>query len=109
MKGLKKVYQSPTNDQAEIELLKLKEIWGKKYPIVIRSWHENWKELTHYFQYGEYIRKIIYTTNAVEGFHRQVRKVTTTKGAFSSDMALLQLIYLASQNIAKKWTQPVQS
>lgn len=109
MKDLKKVYQSPTKDQAEIELLNLDEIWGKKYPIVIRSWNENWEELTHYFQYDEYIRKIIYTTNAVEGFHRQVRKVTKTKGAFSSDMALLKLIYLASQNIAKKWTQPVQN
>lgn len=109
MKDLKKVYQSPTKDQAELELLKLDEIWGKKYPIVIRSWNDNWEELTHYFQYDEHIRKIIYTTNAVEGFHRQVRKVTKTKGAFSSDMALLKLIYLASQNIAKKWTQPVHN
>jgi transposase-like protein len=109
MKDLKKVYQSPTKSQAEIELLNLEEIWGKKYPIVIRSWNENWEELTTYFQYDPNIRKLIYTTNPVEGFHRQVRKVTKTKGAFPSDMALLKLIYLATENISKKWTQPLQN
>ena len=109
MKDLKKVYQSPTISQAETELLNLEEIWGKKYPIVIRSWNENWDELSTYFQYDENIRKMIYTTNAVEGFHRQVRKVTKTKGAFPSDMALLKLIYLATENISKKWTQPIHN
>jgi putative transposase len=109
MKDLKKVYQSPTRNQAETELLQLEEIWGKKYPVVIRSWHENWEELTTYFEYDEHIRKLIYTTNAVEGFHRQVRKITKTKGAFTSDMALMKLIYLAMDNISKKWTQPIQN
>ncbi len=109
MKDLKKVYQSPTKDGAETELLNLEEAWGKKYPIVLKSWHDNWEELTTYFQYDEHIRKIIYTTNTVEGFHRQIRKVTKTKGAFTSDMALLKLIYLATQNISKKWTQPVHN
>lgn len=109
MKELKKVYQAPTKSQAETELLNLEENWGKKYPVVIKSWNENWEELSAYFQYDEPIRKLIYTTNAVEGFHRQVRKVTKTKGAFTSDMALLKLIYLAMQNIAKKWTQPVHN
>lgn len=109
MKDLKKVYQSPTKSLAETELLNLEEIWGKKYPIVIRSWNENWEELTTYFQYDTHIRKLIYTTNAVEGFHRQVRKTTKTKGAFTSDMALMKLIYLATENISKKWTQPVQN
>ena len=109
MKDLKKVYQSPTKSQAETELLNLEEVWGKKYPIVIRSWNENWEELTTYFQYDQQIRKLIYTTNPVEGFHRQVRKVTKTKGAFPSDMALLKLIYLATENISKKWTQPLQN
>lgn len=109
MHDLKKVYQAATKNQAETELLNLEEIWVKKYPIVIRSWQENWEELTRYFQYDEAIRKIIYTTNAVEGFHRQVRKVTKTKGAFTSDMALLKLIYLTVENISKKWTQPVQN
>jgi putative transposase len=109
MKDLKKVYQSPTKSQAETELLNLEEIWGKKYPIVIRSWNENWDELTTYFQYDTNIRKLIYTTNPVEGFHRQVRKVTKTKGAFPTDMALLKLIYLATENISKKWTHPLQN
>lgn len=109
MKDLKRVYQSPTKSQAETELLNLEEIWGKKYPVVIRSWNENWEELSTYFQYDEQIRKLIYTTNPVEGFHRQVRKVTKTKGAFPSDMALLKLVYLATENISKKWTQPLQN
>ena len=109
MKDLKKVYQSPTKDKAETELLLLEENWGKKYPVVIRSWHENWEELTTYFEYDEHIRKLIYTTNAVEGFHRQIRKITKTKGAFTSDMALMKLIYLAMDNISKKWTQPIQN
>ena len=109
MKELKKVYQAPTKSQAETELLNLEEAWGKKYPVVIKSWNENWEELSAYFQYDEPIRKLIYTTNPVEGFHRQVRKVTKTKGAFTSDMALLKLIYLATENIAKKWTQPVHN
>lgn len=109
MKELKLVYQAPTKSQAETELLNLEENWGKKYPVVLKSWNENWEELSAYFQYDAPIRKLIYTTNPVEGFHRQVRKVTKTKGAFTSDMALLKLIYLATENISKKWTQPVHN
>jgi len=109
MKDLKCVYQAPNKLQAEEELLKLDELWGKKYPVVLRSWHANWEKLTVYFNYDEQIRRLIYTTNAVEGFHRQVRKVTKTKGAFPNDMALLKLIYLATENISKKWTQPLQN
>ncbi|PWK23391.1 transposase, partial [Maribacter polysiphoniae] len=73
------------------------------------SWQRNWEQLSQYFQYTEPIRKIIYTTNAVEGFHRQVRKVTKTKGAFTNDMALLKLVYLATKNIEKKWTSPLHN
>ena len=109
MKDLKMVYQAANKSQAEDALLKLEEIWGKKYPVVIRSWNNNWDKLSTYFQYDEYVRKLIYTTNAVEGFHRQVRKVTKTKGAFPNDMALMKLIYLSVENISKKWTQPVQN
>lgn len=107
MKDLKKVYQATSKDVAEDELLKLEEIWGKKYPIVIQSWQRNWDKLSTYFAYQPQVRKLIYTTNAVEGFHRQVRKITKTKGAFTSDMALLKLVYLAVNNISKKWTQPL--
>ena len=109
MKDLKCVYQAPNKMQAEDELLKLDEIWGKKYPVVLKSWHTNWEKLTVYFNYDEQIRRLIYTTNPVEGFHRQVRKVTKTKGVFPNDMALLKLIYLATENISKKWTQPLQN
>src|SRR5690606_6268232 len=107
MKDLKLVYRSTNKSVAEDELLDLEEKWGQKYPVVIESWQRNWEELSQYFQYTQPIRKIIYTTNAVEGFHRQVRKVTKTKGAFTSDMALLKLIYLAQRNIKKKWTMPL--
>jgi len=109
MKDLKMVYQAANKSQAEDGLMKLEEIWGKKYPVVIKSWNNNWDKLSTYFQYDEHVRRLIYTTNAVEGFHRQVRKVTKTKGAFPNDMALLKLIYLTVENISKKWTQPLQN
>ena len=73
----------------------------KKYPVVIGSWQRNWEKLTTYFAYPAAIRKLIYTTNTIEGYHRQIRKVTKTKGAFTSDMALLKLVYLATKNIEK--------
>ena len=109
MKDLKTVYQTVNKQTAEDELVKLEEIWGKKYPVVLNSWQNNWHKLSTYFAYDEHIRKMIYTTNAVEGFHRQVRKVTKTKGVFPNDMALMKLIYLATLNIAKKWTQPLHN
>lgn len=109
IKDLKVVYQAVNKQTAEDELLNLGEKWEKKYPIVINSWNNNWHKLSTYFSYDEQIRKIIYTTNAVEGFHRQVRKVTKTKGVFPNDMALLKLIYLSTINISKKWTQPLHN
>ena len=108
MKDLKKVYRV-TKDVAEDELLNLEEKWGSKYPVVIESWQRNWEQLSQYFEYTEPIRKIIYTTNAVEGLHRQIRKVTKTKGAFTNDMSLLKLVYLATRNIEKKWTAPLHN
>lgn len=109
MADLKLVYKADNKEIAEAELLNLAEKWEKKYPVVIESWTRNWEKLSTYFQYTAPIRKIIYTTNAVEGFHRQVRKVTKTKGAFTSDMALLKLVYLATRNMMKKWTSPLQN
>lgn len=107
LKDLKLVYKAVNKAVAEDELANLSKKWEVKYPIVIESWHRNWEELSTYFQYTEPIRKIIYTTNAVEGFHRQIRKVTKTKGAFTNDMALQKLIYLTVKNIQKKWTSPL--
>jgi transposase-like protein len=109
MVDLKLVYKAINKSVAEDELLKLSEKWGEKYPVVIESWERNWEELSAYFEYTEPIRRIIYTTNAVEGFHRQVRKVTKTKGAFVNDMALLKLVYLATKNIQKKWIAPLHN
>jgi len=109
MRDLKPVYRATSKEMAEDQLLALGEKWGKKYPVVLESWQNNWDELSQYFQYTGPIRRMIYTTNAVEGFHRQVRKVTKTKGAFTSDMALLKLVYLATRNIEKKWTSPLQN
>ena len=107
LKDLKCVYQASNLLQAEQELDSLEDKWGKKYPVVLGSWRNNWAKLTAYFDFDEYIRRLIYTTNPVEGFHRQVRKVTKTKGVFPNDMALLKLIYLATINISKKWTMPL--
>lgn len=109
MKDLKPVYQADTLDLAELRLEELDEKWGKKYEKVLESWRRNWSKLTTYFRYDAAVRKLIYTTNTIEGFHRQVRKVTKTKGAFTSDMALLKLIYLAQRNISQKWTMPLSN
>jgi len=95
MVDLKKVYKANTKEYAEEQLLSLDEKWGKKYPIVLKSWNNNWEKLSAFFAYSPDIRRVIYTTNIVEGFHRQVRKITKTKGAFSSELALEKLIFLA--------------
>lgn len=109
MKDLKEVYQATAKVFAEDNLKSLTGKWNKKYPIVTDSWNNNWDKLSTYFKYTESIRRLIYTTNTIEGFHRQVRKVTKTKGSFTNDMALFKLIYLATRNISKKWTQPLQN
>jgi len=107
MRDLKPVYRAENLDIAELRLEELETKWGKKYEKVIESWQNNWSKLTTYFRYDAAIRKLIYTTNAIEGYHRQIRKVTKTKGAFTSDMALLKLMYLAQNNIKQKWTMPL--
>lgn len=104
MSELKPVYRADNEVQALDELAKLKEKWGKKYPMVIGSWENNWSKLSTYFKYPAGIRKLIYTTNTIEGYHRQIRKVTKNKGVFTSDMALLKLIYLTTERISLKWT-----
>ena len=109
MKDLKRVYRAVSKEVAEDELLKLDDKWGKKYPVVMDSWNNNWEQLSQYFKYTQPIRKLIYTTNPIEAYHRQIRKVTKTKGAFPNEMALLKLVYLATQNIQKKWTAPLHN
>lgn len=106
MADLKLVYKAETKELAESHLLELEKKWNTKYPSVIRSWNNNWDNLSVYFKYPEAIRKIIYTTNAIEGYHRQVRKYTKSKGAFTSEDALLKLIYCATMKAKSKWDKP---
>lgn len=105
MKDLKSVYQANTEEQALNQLMIFKDKWEKQYPTAIRSWEDNWDILSTYFDYPVEIRKIIYTTNAIEGLNRQFRKVTKTKTAFPSDDSLRKMLYLAIQNLSNKWTQ----
>ena len=106
---LKSVYQAFTKEEAEIELDKLEEKWGKKYPIVFTSWRNKWENLSVYFQYPADIRRVIYTTNIIESVHRQFRTLTKTKGAFPNDNSLLKLLFMGIQNATKKWTMPVRN
>ena len=109
MNDLKSVYQAPTKEKAEHALKRLEQKWGKKYPKVIQSWHRNRDNLSLFFGYPELIRKVMYTTNAIEAFHRQLRKVTKTKGAFTSDNALMKLLYLVQGDITAKWKRPMHN
>jgi putative transposase len=108
-KELKKVYQAFTKEEAEIELNKLEEKWGKKYPIVFQSWKNKLDNLSVYFKYPKDIRKVIYTTNIIESVHRQFRTLTKTKGGFSNDESLLKLLFMGIQNAQKKWTMPIRN
>ena len=109
MSDLKTVYKADTKDMAEQYLLELDEKWGKKYPMVLRSWQSKWEELSAYFKYSVEIRRLIYTNNPIEAFHRQVRKFTKSKGSFTSEGALVKLIYCAYQRIREKWTMPISN
>ena len=107
LNDLKEVYRASTKKLAEDKLKILEERWGKKYGMVIDSWKRNWDHLSGYFKYPEAIRKIIYTTNAIEGLHRQIRKYTKSKAAFTSETALFKSLYCAIKVIEKKWIQPI--
>lgn len=109
MVDLKRVYKASNKDLAESELDVLEDKWNDKYPIVIKSWRNNWERLSQYFKYPEDIRRIIYTTNTIEAVHRQFRKLTKTKGAFPNQNSLLKLLYMGIQNASKKWTMPIQN
>lgn len=101
----KAVYKAPTEEVALAELATLKETWGKKYPYAISNWEANWDVVRPFFQFSDDIRRIMYTTNVIEGLNRQYRKVTKTKSIFTTDISLEKMLYLASQNVMKKWTQ----
>ena len=101
----KAVYNAPTEEAALAGLDGVKETWGKKYPYAVSNWENNWEDVSPFFQFSDEIRRIMYTTNIIEGLNHQYRKVTKTKSVFPSDIALEKMLYLASGNIVKKWTQ----
>ena len=104
MADLKRVYAAVDEPAALAELERFEELWGKKYPKTVQSWRVNWAGLSTYFKYPAEVRKIIYTTNAIEGFNRQLRKVTKSKSVFPTDDSLLKMLYLAMVDITRKWT-----
>ena len=104
MKDLKEVYQSATLEMAEKGLDTLETNWGGKYPSSVSSWRNNWPQLSAYFKYPQELRRMIYTTNQIENFNRQLRKATKTRTVFPSDDALFKLLYLATMDVTEKWT-----
>ena len=106
---LKPIYKAINEEKALEELNRFEEKWGKKYPLAIKSWRSNWTELATFFRYPAEIRKIIYTTNIIESYHRQLRKVTKPKSVFPTDDALLKILYLITVDITKKWTGRIQN
>ena len=101
---LKSIYRSVTLDQAEEALLLFGEKWDSKYPVISRSWSKNWQNIITFFSYPEEIRKIIYTTNAIESLNSVIRKAINNRKIFPSDQSALKVVYLAIQNASKKWT-----
>ena len=107
MKDLRTVYNAPTEEAAQVALDKLEEVWGKKYSLSIRVWKQNWEHASTFFKYPQELRRMIYTTNAVEALHRQFRKVTKTKSIFPNDDALKKMLFLAYRDISRKWIKPL--
>ena len=102
--GLKPVYTAPSETAALQALDEFATLWGGRYPLVVNSWRQNWAELSTFFKYPPEIRKIIYTTNVIENYHRQLRKVTKGKSIFPNDEALQKMLYLATMDVLRRWT-----
>jgi putative transposase len=103
-KDLKTIYKAASEEAALLALDGFEDKWGKKYPLAIKSWRANWPELSTFFKYPDELRKVIYTTNAVENYHRSLRKVTKAKSVFPNDNSLMKILYLATMEVTKKWT-----
>ena len=103
-KDLKEIYRSGSEESAKQALANAEEKWSLKYPAVFKSWHSNWERLAHIYKYRSGLKRLIYTTNPIESYHRMIRKVTKTKGSFNSEKAIIKLIYLAVQNAQTKWS-----
>jgi putative transposase len=105
---LKRIYTATTADEAELRLGEFEDKWDDTYLPISQSWRRNWSRITPFFDYPPEIRKVIYTTNAIESLNMSLRKITKNRGSFPSDEALMKLFYLALQNISKKWTMPIR-
>lgn len=109
MADMKPIYHAVNEEQGYQRLLEFEQKWGKKYPLSCKSWFDHWLNLSAFFEYEAAIRKVIYTTNPIEAVHRQLRKITKPKGAFTSDQALMKLMYLIIKDISEKWTMPIMN
>jgi len=105
---LKLIYSAPTLEQAELNLAQFEATWNASHPMIGKSWRNNWERIIPLFAYPPQIRKAIYTTNAIESINMSLRKVTKNRGSFPNDEAMIKLLYLALQNISKKWTMPIR-
>ena len=105
---LKPIYRASTVEDAELRLTEFAAKWDKSYPTISQMWRRNWEHLTPFFAYPEDIRKVIYTTNAIESLNMSLRKVIKTRGSFPTQEAAFKLLYLALEHIAKKWTMPIR-
>ena len=106
---MKSIYQAPTEEAALMALDELKAEWGDRYLLAVNTWERNWDRIRTMFQFTEEIRRLIYTTNPIESFHRQLRKVTKNRSLFPTDTAALKLLYLATQEVLKKWTMKLKN
>ena len=108
-RDLKTIYTAATDVEAEQRLAEFSLKWDAKFPMISKSWRNNWTRVIPFFAHPPEIRKVIYTTNAIESLNMSLRKVTKARGSFPSDEAVAKLLYLALRNIAKKWTMPVHA
>jgi putative transposase len=108
-KDLKEVYSAATEDEASQKLEEFGQKWDAKYPTIRKKWVNNWDRIIPFFDYPEEIRKVMYTTNAIESINRSIRKVIKAKGAFPNDRAIFKILYLALNNASKKWTMPIKN
>ena len=106
---LRTIYTAATVEEADMRLAEFDAKWGADYPSIVQSWRRNWPRIVPFFDYPAEIRKVIYTTNAIESVNMSLRKVTKSRGSFPNDDALIKLYYLAVRNISKKWTMPIQN
>lgn len=108
VENLKEIYKAPNEASAKDALESFGNKWNKKYPLIYRSWESNWDNLSHFLGYTDEIRKAIYTTNAIESLNMSLRRVLKVKGSFPNDQAALKLIFMALQNVTKRWTMPIR-